>query len=162
MIQAGLRGYADYDWQAQPGKTVSKPVVKRDSDRVGKVITKSILLIFAFCITLVLLQNQQALLGYKKVELQKQINQLEAKNKRLQYNVENLSSLDRVQKVAENDLGMYQPQSSNMVAVLSEPKSIPVVKTTGQPVAQKQASSLQRVYQAMVNLFGNTRVVGMN
>jgi cell division protein FtsL len=115
--------------------------------------------ILAFCVFGVGLYVHSALLGYEIVALKEDITTLENDNQRLEYNIAELSSLERVQIEAEKKLGMFRPQSNNMMALLCEPQNVPINHVSGQTTTQQQTASLKRDYQVVSSILDQ---VGLN
>lgn len=154
MIQA--QSYASsansFDIPEQATRTTT---IKRTYTRVnGKrlFVIKSAVLLFAYALVLVYLCIKSATLGYQIVELQKQIENLETANKRMEYRIASQTSLQRVEKVAVKELGMYKPDDSSVfqIAAQTEPArkaELPKNTASQQPVTG--ASTLQRVYKTI-------------
>jgi cell division protein FtsL len=86
------------------------------------LITGSLFLIFVAFITFVILfyiSNNIILseLGYKFIKLENSKVQLEEQNKKLELTVETLSALDRIEKIACNNLGMSRPKNVEYIAL---------------------------------------------
>lgn len=156
MIQTQL-AHKELDWQEE-SKSYLRIKRRRQPVNKEKVLTKLIMCIFVLGILAVFLYVQGALMGYKMVALEKRISELETDNKRLELSIAEFSSLDRVQHEAETRLGMYRAEPVNMVAMVDEPRVVPVIHTAERPVVEKQAFSLQRVYQAITSLLSNARI----
>jgi len=56
-------------------------------------------------------------LGYKLIKLENVKIALEEENKRLELSAETLSSLDRIEKIASNHLGMIRPKEVKFIAL---------------------------------------------
>ena len=56
-------------------------------------------------------------LGYRLIELENCKVNLEEQNKKLELNVETLSALDRIEKIACNHLGMIRPKKVEFIAL---------------------------------------------
>ncbi len=57
-------------------------------------------------------------LGYYSIDLEQQKEQLIARKHQLEYSVECLSSLTRIEKIASQELGMHRPEKIEFVAML--------------------------------------------
>jgi|LDZT01.1.fsa_nt_gi cell division protein FtsL len=77
------------------------------------VILISLLVIFYICTNIVLMK-----LGYQSIELEQRKEQLLAENDQLEYSVECLSSLTRIEKIASEGLGMKRPEKIEFIAML--------------------------------------------
>jgi cell division protein FtsL len=154
MIQA--HGYArntDSFDMAEP--EVKTTTVKRTYKRINRkrvLILKSAALLFTYALVLVYLCIKSATLGYQIVDLQKDIEDLEAANKRMEYNIAQQTSLQRVEEIAQKDLGMCKPDENAIVqiAAQSEPvKSAELPKTTVSQQPATGANTLLKVYQTI-------------
>ncbi|MBE3091002.1 MAG: cell division protein FtsL [Candidatus Atribacteria bacterium] len=56
-------------------------------------------------------------LGYKLIKLENEKIVLEEENKKLELTVETLSALDRIEKIAYNQLGMVRPKEVKFIAL---------------------------------------------
>jgi len=61
-------------------------------------------------------------LGYKLIKLENDKITLEEENKKLELTVETLSALDRIEKIAYNQLGMIRPKEVKFIALNSAAK----------------------------------------
>lgn len=77
------------------------------------LILISLLVIFYICTNIVLMK-----LGYQSIELEQRKEQLLAENDQLEYSVECLSSLTRIEKIASEELGMKRPEKIEFIAML--------------------------------------------
>ena len=57
-------------------------------------------------------------LGYQSLDLEKKKDELLVQKCQLEYNVENLSSLTRIEKIAVQELGMCRPEKIEFIAML--------------------------------------------
>jgi cell division protein FtsL len=57
-------------------------------------------------------------LGYQSLDLEKKRDELLVEKGQLEYHVENLSSLTRIEKIAIQELGMCRPEKIEFVAML--------------------------------------------
>ena len=122
MIQAGL----DYsnNWDAESFYRPVPQVKKvrrtyRKSNPQGKVFVKAAVALFAYALVLVYLCIKGSTLGYQIVELEKDIQQLETANHRLEYSIAEKCSLGYVE-IAAQELGMEKAEQGITVAVLPE------------------------------------------
>lgn len=154
MIQAQsyARNVNSFDIPDQQARTTT---IKRTYTRVnGKrlFVIKSAVLLFAYALVLVFLCIKSATLGYQIVGLQKQIENLETANKRMEYQIASQTSLQRVEEVAVKELGMSKPDDSSMlqIAAQTEPvKKAELSKTSGSKQPITGASTLQKVYKTI-------------
>ncbi len=61
-------------------------------------------------------------LGYKLIKLENEKIALEEENKRLELSTETLSALDRIEKIACNQLGMIRPKEVKFIALSPTPE----------------------------------------
>ncbi|MGE5422854.1 MAG: cell division protein FtsL [Ignavibacteriales bacterium] len=160
MIQTGEKfaSYLDFDEGSSclPVGSHRTPVSK------PKIFTRLALFILILCIGFTFLHIQKSLMGYKIVELKKDIATLETDNKKLELQVAELSSLDRVQKVAEKRIGMYRPDENCMIAMAGEIQVVPVVNTVSKPTPEKQPMiTMKSLYQGIASIFDDNRTVSM-
>ena len=113
----------------------------------GRLLLNLAVYVIAFAVLGVTLCVKSALMGYEIVELKQEIARLESENSRLEYTVAALSSLERVQAEDEERLGMFRPQSDNMVALLYEPRVAEVTEVASEAGANHQSASLKKDYQ---------------
>ncbi len=73
---------------------------------------------FITCVIIFYISNNIILteLGYKLIELENNKVVLEEQNKKLDFTVETLTALDRIEKVASNSLGMIRPKEVKYIA----------------------------------------------
>ena len=64
-------------------------------------------------------------LGYKLIKLENDKTALEEENKKLELTVETLSALDRIEKIACNQLGMIRPKEVKFIASNPAPEINP-------------------------------------
>jgi len=113
-------------------------------------------LFFSFALLLVFLCNMSSTLGYQIEQLNLDIQSLQTANNRLDFQIAERSSLDRVERVAVTDLGMYKPDTKTSIAleVKAEPVQVaslavttPDDKNISQRILNKMYSSLSRLAQ---------------
>lgn len=76
------------------------------------------LLVFGYICSNIILMK----LGYQSLDLERKKDELLVEKCQLEYNVENLSSLTRIERIAVQELGMCRPEKIEFVAML--PSSI--------------------------------------
>ncbi|MDD3853359.1 MAG: hypothetical protein PHD40_06865 [Syntrophomonadaceae bacterium] len=154
MIQAGL----DYsrDWQTpihnEPVPNIKR--IKRTYKRTNvrsKLFVKMGLFAFVYAVVLVYLCIKGASLGYQIVSLEKEIADLETDNKRMEYRIAQVNSLDRIEALATTQLGMIKPQQAVAVAAI---KTVPEIEEGNQtiPTLQAERKPLDRIYSNLVRL----------
>jgi len=77
------------------------------------IIIVSLLVISYICSNILLMK-----LGYQSIDLEQKREQLLAENYQLEYSVECLSSLTRIEKIASQELGMSRPEKIEFIAML--------------------------------------------
>jgi cell division protein FtsL len=98
------------------------------------IIIVSLLVISYICSNIVLMK-----LGYQSIDLEQKREQLLAKNYQLEYSVECLSSLTRIEKIASQELGMSRPEKIEFIAML--PANINSATVASQPSEEEQRSN---------------------
>jgi cell division protein FtsL len=94
----------------------------------GNYESRNALIIFGLFLILVILVTSIVIfyissnivlteLGYKLIQLENNKITLEEKNKKLELTVETLSALDRIEKIACNQLGMIRPKEVKFIAL---------------------------------------------
>ena len=136
------------------GRIVRKTVHKVNNKR--KLYIKTAFLFFSFALLLVFLCNMSSTLGYQIEQLNVDIQSLQTANNRLDFQIAEKSSLDRVERVAVSDLGMYKPDSKTSIAVEFKAQPVQVAslavttpddKNISQKILNKMYSSLSRLAQ---------------
>jgi hypothetical protein len=79
-------------------------------------------------------------LGYKIERLEKEIQNLETSTYRMEYQIAQKTSLDRVSQIATTDLGMYKPDSSKSIAMAVKAEPINISSTVTSTTAEKSMS----------------------
>ncbi len=166
MVQAGYK-YAPV-WedelaatQPQAGRMVRKTVKKKaNSDR--KLLGKIGIGVFVYGLLLVFLCIKSATLGYEIVHLENDIKELQNANSRIEYQIAEMTSLARIEKVAQNELNMYKPDRNIKVAVSNNIASSSDGSGDGIASINLQAngadiegSSLEKLYASLMQLAYN-------
>ncbi len=146
----------------EPEVPNTNPKKNRKSLSVNKasLILNLTVFIFAFSVIGVFLYVHSALLGYEIVELKKEIATLENENRRIEYTIAELSSLDRVQVQAETKLGMFRPQPENVVALQYEPPVTSVAKVNETTGKVQQSAALKKDYQVISSILNQVGLTG--
>ncbi|MGI6550267.1 MAG: hypothetical protein ACOX4Q_09605 [Syntrophomonadales bacterium] len=139
----------------RPGKKKQRTTVKK-----ANLMLNITVFILAFSIIGISLYLHSALIGYEIVELKADIKALENENKRIEYTIAELSSLERVQVEAETKLGMFRPQSENMVALKYEPPVTAVASVNENVGTEQQSASLKRDYQVISSILHRVGITG--
>lgn len=139
-----------------------KKVIRKRSRLPGKLVG-AVTGAFVVGILVVYVCAQVAAFGYRIVELKKDIADLERSNKRLELSIARLSSLDRVQRIAESELGMCKPSEMQMLAMVEDTQNVPVINIRAeQRPLQAEKRPLEEIYRVIAKLVGRSSVVGMN
>ncbi len=77
------------------------------------VIIISLLVIGYICSNIVLIK-----LGYQTIDLEQKRDQLLTEKDQMEYSVEHLSSLTRIERIAYQELGMHRPERIEFIAML--------------------------------------------
>lgn len=159
MLQAEsscARDWRAYDLQdtVTSERIVTKTVNKVNHKR--KLLIKTAVSVFGFALLLVFLCIKSATLGYQIEKLELDIQGLETANNRLEFQIAEKSSLERVAQVAVADLGMYKPDTKTSIAlgIKAEPIQVATAAVTttddnniSQKLLNKMYSSLSRLAQ---------------
>ncbi|MGE5371783.1 MAG: hypothetical protein ACM3QZ_07355 [Solirubrobacterales bacterium] len=153
---------------------VSNPIETRVSSHLSvrkqrtkvnrpRLVANVLLFLFSFSLLAVFVDSQSSLMGFRMVQLKKEIGQLETENKRLEFTAANLSSLERIQRVAETQLKMCKPQASHLVATIGTPQNTGTgIANAGAKAEQPRVSIIQRAYQYVVRMVDHSKSVGMS
>lgn len=74
-----------------------------------------IIIIFSALLFYVWQRIQSDKIGYKIIQLQKKKADLKNKNRHLRVQVNSLKSLDRIEKIAKEELKMIKPEKENII-----------------------------------------------
>jgi len=77
------------------------------------IIIISLLVIVYICSNILLMK-----LGYQSIELEQKRDQLLVTKNQMEYSVEHLSSLTRIERIACQELGMNRPENIEFIAML--------------------------------------------
>lgn len=118
MVQAGY----DYSRHWEEPVVNRQPQVRRVKKTYKvvnfkrKMLVKFVIFAFVYALILVYLCIKSATLGYQIVALEKELENYEAANARLQYAIQEACSLEKVEQIAMNELGMYKPDKHLVIA----------------------------------------------
>ncbi|NLB19149.1 MAG: hypothetical protein GX825_10600 [Syntrophomonadaceae bacterium] len=128
---------------------------KRNKPDHSGLLANLLVFVFAFCIVGVSLYIHSALLGYEMVALQNEISSIENENTRLEYAIAQAASLNRVEVEAQERLGMFKPQTENMVAMVGEPMmSAEPVIAGATTISDGQTLSKEKDHQIIATILG--------
>ncbi|MEN6350656.1 MAG: cell division protein FtsL [Syntrophomonas sp.] len=162
MLQAGY-DYARV-WDPEPVYEADIQVrkVRRTLKKVNcrsSLFLKFALCIFAFAILVVYLCIKTSTLGYQIVALQNDIDKLETSNKRMEYEIAQKSSLQRIEQVATNQLGMFKPGtdvSFTMMVPAKSEQQVKVAKEEGGKTEGLGEKSLHKIYVSLTRMVAST------
>ena len=131
--------------------------IKRTTTRKVNTFRKTIItagvVLFAYSFLLVFLCIKSASLGYQINSLENDIKKLENANRAIEYQIARKTSLENVEKVAVNDLGMIKPDMNTAVIVATPSKPVEVAVQDSRGAAQSTAHSpLRHLYQNIYKL----------
>ena len=142
--------------QEVPIQHPAKPVVqkrkKRWKHRAWAIKASVIVLVYAAL--LVALQLKSSLLSYEVTTLKQEINALQTTNSRYEYQIQQLSSLDRIELIATQELQMVKPEWNRAytVAKITLPPVVAEEALLEPKVAQEQQ---QKSMTKLLAFFGN-------
>jgi cell division protein FtsL len=157
MIQAGLDYSNNWDTESfyRPVPQVKKVRrTYRKSNPKGKVFVKAAVALFAYALILVYLCIKGATLGYQIVELEKDIQQMETANQRLEYGIAEKCSLGYVE-IAAQELGMEKADQGITVAVLPEVEPVIIDESHNGSSSQIGQNPLNKLYNNLLMLAQN-------
>lgn len=145
-------------WQEKVELPVSEPrkktVIKPAVNQHRKILVKGGLLLFAYAVLLVFLCAKSASLGYDIDRLNKDIDKLNTANHRMEYQIAQLSSLSRIEKIATTQLGMQIPDLKKSIAVKVEPQPIQVASSQKEKTNLSE-KPLYKIYTSLSHLAQN-------
>lgn len=90
-------------------------MANRKKSKVSLVYFLYIIIIFSALLFYVWQRIQSDKIGYKIIRLQKNIADLKNKNKHLRVEINSLKSLDRIEKIAIEELKMVKPDKESVI-----------------------------------------------
>lgn len=165
MVQAGYNYAPQWEEEAagvspRPGRMLKK-VTKRKINTRKKFLGKIGLALFLYGLFLVFLCIKSATLGYQIVQLEQDISKLQTSNQRIEYQMAQMTSLQRIEEVAHSELNMYEPDSNINRAFLktdnlsSRNNPNTVSKSEEMASADANRSSLEKLYASLMQLADN-------
>lgn len=142
------------------GKAPKGSLYTKKKIKIGPMLS----LIFLACIVLsvvlsyVAIHATMAKTAYQISVMKKQINSLQNENEQLQLQIMNLTSLDRIEKVARAKLGMARPEEIQFVAVpvTEVPEKMSTSATVTKGNEQKSVLSMvDNLYKHIVKNVGD-------
>jgi cell division protein FtsL len=132
------------------------------------LMTGLVLFGFALGIMITYFHARMFTLGYQIDNLQEELALLRVENHDLDERVQQLSSLERVETLAVNKLGMVKPDSSNVLLLAVDTKNQPPTDagikdgTAVSPLTGGSGSPLSRAFNELVNRLENKTWPGRN
>lgn len=159
MLQAATK-YADewsQDIPLQPQPTVRRVTqTTRKVNQHRKIMLQCGLGVFAYAVLLVFLCSKSASLGYNIENLNKDIQQLETSNHRLEYQIASASSLSQIEKRASTELGMKIAETNPALAMEVQPEPVRIAdKTANTGENQMGQKPLLKIYNSLLQLAQN-------
>lgn len=144
------------------GKTPKGSLYTKKKLKLGPMIS----LVFLACMILTVVLSYVAIhaamakTAYDINKVKKQIGSLQNENEQLQLQIMNLTSLDRIEEVARNKLGMARPEEVQFVALpVTEMPSKNATDnyppTTEETTSKKVASIVDQVYKTISKHMGD-------
>lgn len=99
-------------------------VIRKKTYQKPLLYIKIGLILFVYAAFLVFLCMCSAMLDYQIHGLQKEISKLQTENKRLLYSIEQLSSLDRIERIATQELNMSKANWNNSYSIAALPSTV--------------------------------------
>jgi len=153
-------GYYRFSIAAPGPKKIRK--IKSVSGGARLALTSLILACFMVGVLITYYYSQVFALGYQINRLQRELAVLRVENHNLEEEVRRLTSLERVEYLAINKLGMVKPDSNNIlvVTVAGETPPVPAPNPDGGPAvdsspAGEEKSRLIRAFTELVNRLEN-------
>ncbi|ABI68139.1 hypothetical protein [Syntrophomonas wolfei] len=161
MLQAGQSlakvldtpGAIQPELQSRQSRKIRRTYKKIDCKKTW--LLKGGLFFFAWAILIVFLCITVSTMGYQIVGLEKDIERLQASNQRIEYEIAQKSSLDRIELLATKDLGMVKAEEDLNFAVVipSERRGETAVKQDSVNVANRdQEKALKKIYDNLIRL----------
>lgn len=119
MVQAGYNHARDLALEpiSEPAKRVRH--IRRTYKKVNhkkECLIKLGICLFLYACLAVYLCIRGAVLGYQIVQLENDINKLEVAGNRMEYEIAQKSSLEKIEQLAITELGMHRPEEHMTVA----------------------------------------------
>ena len=153
MLQAGSSCAREWAMPNFPEQISNTTTVRRKVNKTNlkrKLCFRIAAIVFGYAFLLVFLCIKSATLGYQIEKLQGDIQDLSTNNQRIEYQIAEQSSLSRVEKIAETELGMIKPDDKSTIAMKTLKEPVQVAST---PIAGEKANVSQQIWQKMFNSF---------
>ncbi|QGT99129.1 hypothetical protein SYNTR_0536 [Candidatus Syntrophocurvum alkaliphilum] len=159
MLQAGYdySRLPNYDDETKKRNKVKK--IKRTYKVVNperKFIIKIGCLAFLYALLLVFLCIKSSTLGYQVVELENEVHRIETANNRMSFAISEKSSLERIEKIAMQDMGMVRAGFSSEMAIPKTQHTINVAEIDSEvKVTADKEKPLDRIINSLSFLAQN-------
>jgi cell division protein FtsL len=160
MLQAENTYARDWSVTDLPEVVRTRRLVRKTKVKINqkrKLLIKGTAILFGYALLLVFLCIKSSILGYQIEQMGKDVQDLETANQRLEYQIAQKSSLDRVERIAVANLGMCKPDLNKSIAM--EVKAEPVKVATTVTSASNDMSISQKVLN---NLFSSLSRLAQN
>lgn len=145
------------------GKAPKGSLYTKKKLKLGPMISLVFLacMIVAVVLSYVAIHAAMAKTAYDINKIKKQIGSLQNENEQLQLQIMNLTSLDRIEEVARNKLGMARPEEVQFVALPiiempSKNAADDYPPTAKETTSKKVASIVDQVYKTISKHMGDT------
>lgn len=163
-----------YEEQRIYPEKVSQPALKNKKHRkssintrrrhirrtLGITYTRGVCYLVIYGILMVFLCSKSSMLSYDIINLKSDIASLETDNKRLAFQIQEKSSLERIAEIATTQLGMVKPDITKAYITDNiQPAQIPV---TEENVEADQETAFQKLYASLKSLGDKAIKSGIN
>lgn len=143
----------EYDYLAE---SVIKKKIKRRTNKKPSVLIKLGIIFFVYGLLLVYLCVRGALLNYAITDLQSEINELNNNNLRMQYRIQELTSLERIEMVAVQELNMTVADWEDTYTIAAAPVKVDnediVNASYKESLVQVGSNPMQGIYNTFLYL----------
>jgi len=156
-------GYYRLPGEAPPLKKISRKKILRGNHRL--VLIGLVFAGFLVGVAITVYSSQINTLGYQIAQLERELAQLRKENNSLNEEIQQMTSLGRIEYLAVNKLGMIKPDVNNTLVVTLDEEN----QSTGTPgpaadegqvagytPAEKEKSPLLKVFDELLNRLENT------
>ena len=153
MLEAvGRSAYQEHTLEALPAARRNRRRSKGTSGTKNRLcVLAAIAIFFGFALYYTSLSAIIASKGYQLEQVKAEISRLKTANERLELTLASMSSLDKVEKIAVEKLGMEKPVSDGAALVVSGP-SIPVKATDEEETEAVDDKKLEGAALSLSNL----------
>jgi cell division protein FtsL len=159
LVKRPRREYLDHHQGGIRRNTQHKVRQKQDNDTFKLMFFYSFLLFLVGIVFIIYINQyvQISRLNFQIEKLKEQRDELKTKKAYLQLEISSLKSLERIEEIAKNELGMAEPAEINYI-VMAEPEDnksqdINLAKNTGKEIdATKKKSIKDRIFAWFNNI----------